>query len=246
MPTPRMVIPSLLTTINLLLGILAILWAAQKPADAALLVVAGMVLDGLDGRTARFLHAESEFGKELDSLSDVVTFGVAPAVIMYHAVLNQLGWAGLVVAVLFPMCGALRLARYNVQRGARDYFIGLPITAAGGITATMALYRNLVSPAEVLLPLAMVVLALLMVSTARYPNFKRMGWPKSVALAIVLVVGLAFCVLRYEHAAAGRLIFIPLALYALVGVARMVRGRHFVRYAGGPSDDEHPPAGFKP
>jgi CDP-diacylglycerol--serine O-phosphatidyltransferase len=243
--TLRAVMPTLLTTCNLIIGILAILWAGQKPADAALLVVAGMVLDGLDGRVARLLHAESEFGKEMDSLSDIVTFGIAPALIMYHVVLNQLGWAGMVVAALFPVCGALRLARFNVQKKETDFFIGLPITAAGGLLATMALYRNLLTPAEVILPLGMMILSLLMVSSTRYPNFKRLGLPKSAIIGVPVAALLVFLVFRYEHAAVNRLVFVPLALYALLGLSRALRRRRRLRYAG-TADEERPAPEFKP
>ncbi|MCL6446156.1 MAG: CDP-diacylglycerol--serine O-phosphatidyltransferase, partial [Alicyclobacillus sp.] len=173
-------VPSLLTVGNLVLGFLALLLATQgQGSRAALLVVLGMALDGLDGRAARWLHAESQFGKELDSLSDIVTFGVAPALIMYYEVLRSLGWVGVLLAVLFPVCGALRLARFNIQKTSSHYFVGLPITAAGGVLATMTLYKGLLEPADAILPLAMLVLALLMISRVRYPNFKKVAFPRS-------------------------------------------------------------------
>ncbi|GMA50490.1 hypothetical protein GCM10025857_18470 [Alicyclobacillus contaminans] len=125
-------VPSLLTVANLVLGLIALILSYQGfTANAALLVVIGMVLDGMDGRVARWLHAESLFGKELDSLSDIVTFGVAPAFIMYNTSLHYEGWMGLFLTVMFPVCGALRLARFNLQTKSTNYFVGLPITAAG-------------------------------------------------------------------------------------------------------------------
>jgi CDP-diacylglycerol---serine O-phosphatidyltransferase len=217
-------IPSLFTVANLILGLIALVLSYQGyTADAALLVVIGMVLDGLDGRVARWLHAESQFGKELDSLSDVVTFGVAPAFIMYNTSLQYDGWVGLVMTVLFPVCGALRLARFNVQAKATNYFVGLPITAAGGILATMALYHDLLNPAEVILPLGMLVLALLMVSQVRYPNFKKVAFPRSAVVVVPVLAILVFVVFRYHHSAVNRLIFIPLAVYALYGIGRKFR-----------------------
>src|SRR5690606_2507156 len=124
------------------LGIIAILFAFQGHWEyAAIMVIIGMLLDGLDGRVARMLNTQSEFGKELDSLSDVISFGVAPAVIMYVSALKFTGVEGWIVTAIFPICGALRLARFNVNPGEPGYFIGLPITAAGGILATLALYN---------------------------------------------------------------------------------------------------------
>lgn len=216
-------IPSLLTVGNLVLGMVALILCYRDTSVAALLVVVGMVLDGLDGRVARLLHAESSFGRELDSLSDVITFGVAPALIMYQVVLKDLGWSGVCIAALFPVCGALRLARFNVQQKSTNYFVGLPITAAGGILATMALYNNVLNPAEFILPTGMLILSILMVSQVRYPNFKKIAFPRSAIVVVPLLALVVYCVFRYEHTAVNRLIFVPLAIYGLYGVGRMIR-----------------------
>ena len=219
-------IPSLLTIGNLILGFVALMLnLSGRTADAALLIVIGMVLDGLDGRVARWLHAESNFGKELDSLSDIVTFGVAPAFIMYESMLQFEGFTGALIAILFPVAGALRLARFNVQKSSTKYFVGLPITAAGGILATMALYQNLIQQSSTVLPIAMVVLAVLMVSRVRYPNFKRVAFPRSAIVMVPLLAVLVYVVFRYQHSAVNRLIFIPLAVYALYGIWRFIRKR---------------------
>ncbi len=223
-------IPSLLTVSNLALGIGALLLASKgRTSDAALMVVIGMVLDGFDGRAARFFHAESEFGRELDSLSDIVTFGVAPTLILWHVVLRDMGTVGVAIAILFPICGALRLARFNVAKKATNYFVGLPITAAGGILATLALYRDLLDPANVILSLGMVVLALLMVSHARYPNFKKVAFPRSAIVVVPLLAIAVYIIFRYQYAVVNRLIFVPLALYAVYGIGRMLRHRRRLR-----------------
>lgn len=219
-------IPSLLTLCNLGLGIGALLLTSSgRTSDAALMIVIGMVLDGLDGRAARYFHAESEFGRELDSLSDVVTFGVAPTLILWHVVLSTMGAVGIAIAILFPVCGALRLARFNVAKKATHYFIGLPITAAGGILATLALYRDLLDPANVILPIGMVLLAVLMVSRAKYPNFKRIAFPRSAIVVVPLLAIAVYIIFRYQYAVVNRLIFVPLAMYAVYGVGRMLRHR---------------------
>ena len=173
-------IPNLLTLGNLFLGIIAILLVFQgemKYVDyAAMTVILGMLLDGLDGRMARLLNAQSDFGKELDSLSDMITFGAAPAVVMYVAALQDLGAVGIMVTAIFPICGALRLARFNVQVGGNTgYFVGLPITAAGGVLATLALYHNLFSGTFLLF--VMLGLAYLMVSKVKIPQFQKGRYP---------------------------------------------------------------------
>jgi CDP-diacylglycerol---serine O-phosphatidyltransferase len=216
-------IPSLLTLSNLIIGLLAMGMAFQgRVGEAALLVVVGMLLDTLDGRAARLLHAESEFGKQLDSLCDLVTFGVAPAFIMYLSVLQPLGLLGMMIAMLFPICGALRLARFNVQTKSSHYFVGLPITAAGGILATMTLYKNSLVPSEVILPAVMLFLALLMVSNVRYPNFKRIAFPRSTVVMVPLLAVVVYVVFRFNLFSVTRLVFAVFGLYALYGVSRSI------------------------
>src|SRR3984893_14709455 len=123
-------VPNMFTIGNLFLGIIAIILVFNNnPPLAAMFVIIAMLMDGLDGRLARALNAQSEFGKELDSLSDVISFGVAPAFIMYVVAFNDpavispaFAW---IVTASFPICGALRLARFNVIAGVPGYFIGL-------------------------------------------------------------------------------------------------------------------------
>lgn len=182
----------------------------------ALLIVVGMLLDGLDGRLARMLDASSEFGKELDSLSDIVTFGVAPAFLLYIVSMRALGVLGYAIAAIFPICGAVRLARFNVSSGKTPgFFTGLPIPAAGGILATAALYRQFL-PYWVL-PAIMGVLAYLMVSRVPYPDFKSLKLPRS---ALIIVTGLTLFVATVFTIK--QLVFIPLLMYALWGLNQSV------------------------
>lgn len=235
----RRALPSVFTIGNLFLGIISIIVAFDGKYDiAALLVIIGMLLDGLDGRVARALNAQSEFGKELDSLSDVISFGVAPAFIMYGVVLHHLGWIGMVITAIFPICGALRLARFNVATGTTNYFIGLPITAAGGVLATLSLYHGMIPSTHIMLPLFMLFLAYLMVSNIKYPNFKKVGIPKSayyVVPVIVVVVGLVFWLFPKE---ADRVVFLPLAGYALYGFLRKNRRKKSKQTAAEASNDD--------
>jgi CDP-diacylglycerol---serine O-phosphatidyltransferase len=219
-------LPSFFTVGNLFLGIISIILAFNKQFDpAALTVIVGMLLDGLDGRVARMLNTQSEFGKELDSLSDVISFGVAPAFIMYGVVLNSLDWVGAVITAIFPICGALRLARFNVGVAATspNYFVGLPITAAGGVLATMALYHNMIPQAQAqqfVFPLAMVGLSYLMVSRIKYPNFKKVGIPKSAYYMVPIILVVVVLVFVFNRNQATKLVFLPLALYALYGLKK--------------------------
>src|SRR6266436_2469212 len=135
-------LPSLLTTGNLFCGFLAIVLSAQSRfVEAAVAVFVGMILDILDGKVARLTKTTTQFGVEFDSLADVVSFCVAPAFMLYVLALQQFGRVAWLGAFLFVICGALRLARFNVYQGVTDrrYFVGLPTPAAAGIVASTAL-----------------------------------------------------------------------------------------------------------
>jgi CDP-diacylglycerol--serine O-phosphatidyltransferase len=210
-------LPNIFTVGNLFLGMIAILLAVKDRWDyAAIMVIIGMLLDGLDGRVARMLKTESEFGKELDSLSDVISFGVAPAVIVYVAAFENMGPEGWFLTAVFPICGALRLARFNVQPSEPGYFTGLPITAAGGILATMALYNTQLETYG--LVFGTLFLSYLMVSQIKYPAFKKLKFHKSVYWIVGLFILAVAIAAIYFPKEMPKLMFIPLVLYALYGV----------------------------
>ncbi len=213
-------IPSLFTVGNLFLGIVAIILVFHgNTAMAVMMVIIAMLLDGVDGRIARALNAQSEFGKELDSLSDVVSFGAAPAFIMYvtafQHISQPIAW---IVTALFPICGALRLARFNVITSNDGYFIGLPIPAAGGVLATLALFSNDIP--ILVLTLTTVALSLLMVSTVRYPNFKKVGIPRGAIWIVPIVVVISLVLGIFFKNQLSQILFIPLLLYALYGLKK--------------------------
>lgn len=218
----RKSVPNMFTIGNLFLGVLAIILVFNDyPELAAIMVIVAMLCDGLDGRVARALNAQSEFGKELDSLSDVISFGVAPAFIMYVVGFQDMNEATAWIATaVFPICGALRLARFNVVAGTPGYFIGLPIPAAGGVLCTLALFAKDLN--SVVLLLSTLLLSYLMVSTVKYPNFKKFGLPKSAiwATPIVVIAAVILAIKFPEHLS--KLIFIPLVLYALYGLKKNV------------------------
>lgn len=218
-------IPNLFTIGNLFLGVVAIILVFnERPEYAAMMVIIAMLLDGVDGKVARALNVQSEFGKELDSLSDVISFGVAPAFIMYVVAFQELNPAAAwIITALFPICGALRLARFNVVAGTPGYFIGLPIPAAGGVLCTLALFYQDI-PVVVLL-LSTIVLSYLMVSKVKYPNFKKVGIPKGSIWVIPIVVLIAVVLGIIFPDQLSKIIFVPLALYALYGLKKNVDRR---------------------
>lgn len=215
-------IPNLFTIANLFLGILAIVLAFQEQPDlAALMVIIALLTDGLDGKIARALNAQSEFGKELDSLSDVISFGVAPAMIMYAASFQYLGPAGLILTAIFPIFGALRLARFNVHNSSAGHFVGLPIPAAGGVLSMLALFHA--DLPALFLMIVTVALSFLMISNVQYPSFKKAG----LSNKIVWTFGI-FCVLAaiwFHFQGQGeysRYLLAPLLLYAILGLRKNV------------------------
>src|SRR5213594_1970932 len=132
-------LPSLLTTGNLFCGFFALLLTVEgRYADAALAIFVAMIMDLLDGRVARLMKATSQFGVEFDSLADVVSFCVAPAFLLYSFALSGLGRPAWFGACLFVICGALRLARFNIHTGSTDrrFFVGLPTPAAAGLVVS--------------------------------------------------------------------------------------------------------------
>jgi len=142
-PVVRPMVPNLVTLSNLLLGIMALIYTLNERFTlAAAAILLATVLDRMDGNLARRFGVSSEFGKELDSLADLVSFGVAPAILAYASVLDPaLGKAGLIIALTFITCGAIRLARFNVLN-ISDYFVGVPITLAGGLMAISILLMH--------------------------------------------------------------------------------------------------------
>ena len=165
------ILPNLFTVSNLLLGLVSIIFAIDgQYKESAVMILFSVILDGMDGKVARKLDASSLFGKELDSLSDLVSFGVAPALLMYEQILQRnYGIWGLLVVLLFVTCGALRLARFNVL-DISEYFLGIPITAAGGLIALVSLLAMQINSLVIIL--FMTFLALLMVSNLKVPKYK--------------------------------------------------------------------------
>lgn len=181
------ILPNLFTSASLFAGFLAIIFAARGQYEsAATAILFGALMDGLDGRVARLTNTASDFGVQYDSLADLVSFGVAPACLTYFWLLSGYGRLGIAAAFLFMVCGALRLARFNIMAASTSnkFFIGLPIPAAGCTIASLVYFSAYLSDfflraLPVFTLVLSVVLALCMVSRVRYTSFKDYGMFKT-------------------------------------------------------------------
>jgi CDP-diacylglycerol--serine O-phosphatidyltransferase len=221
--------PSLLTTANLFCGFFSLLLAMDgRYTEAALAIFVAMVMDLLDGRVARLMKATSQFGVEYDSLADVISFCVAPAFLLYSFALRPLGRAAWFGAFLFVICGALRLARFNVQTGSVDrrFFVGLSTPAAAAVAASLVVLLQGEEPiraVRVAVAVATYVLALLMVSTFRYWSFKEVDFARKRPVETLLVVVLAVMIVATKHEI---FLFLAFGAYALSGpIRRVIVGR---------------------
>lgn len=193
------ILPNLFTTAGLFAGFYAVIASMKGRYElAAIVILVAVVLDTMDGRIARLTRTTSKFGAEYDSLSDLVAFGVAPSIMMYNWSLSSFGKWGWLIAFLFVVCGALRLARFNVQIGLIEsrVFNGLPIpAAASALASTVLLYYKLGGVdrfQHLVIPIGMFIFALLMVSNIKYYSFKDLNWlakkPLTSFLAIILIL----------------------------------------------------------
>lgn len=194
-------LPNLFTAANFLLGFLSILASMDGNFDrAAWAILLASVFDMLDGRVARLTNTTSKFGVEFDSLCDLVSFGIAPAILMYTCALRPFGRGGIVVAVIFGLCGALRLARFNVMAEVlpKSYFQGLPIPMAS-ITICSAFFfakeMGLSTEKSHFFLALTAALGLLMVSTFKFPSFKDFHFRRRrqftpIALSFALLIAL--------------------------------------------------------
>jgi CDP-diacylglycerol--serine O-phosphatidyltransferase len=202
------ILPNSLTLCGMFFGFYSILSAIKgNYVHAAWAIMIADVFDGLDGWVARLTHSTTRFGIELDSLSDLVAFGVAPAVMIYKWSISPFGRVGIAVAFLFAACGALRLARYNVQMGSAESkaFTGMPIPGAASVLASLVIFyyefldrmpeKNIFTPEKSSFVLLLTTcLALLMVSTLKFHALKEIDFSKRkpfwILVAFVLVIAI--------------------------------------------------------
>ena len=215
-------LPSLLTTGNLFAGLYAII--AVMNANymfAAIALLIALIFDGLDGKFARMTNTTSRFGLEYDSLVDVVSFGVAPGILIYSWALSARGMFGSAVVFAFVACAALRLARFNAQSSGDDnrFFVGLPVPAAAGVIATLVIFdHHILRLGREVKPLLILsitlILAFLMVSVIRYRSFKEFDFKKGRQFNYLVI---AVLVLMLVSAAPQLTLFVLFVGYALSG-----------------------------
>ena len=187
-------VPNFVTTVNLLCGFYSVIVAFRGDyVTASWLIIAAGVFDMLDGRIARLAKATSSFGVEYDSVSDVMSFGLAPAILGYLAALQGFGREGVLIAFMFLACGALRIARFNVSSEliSKAYFQGLPIPAAAGTLVTFLIYNDVTGWLsgrlfDLFVLGLMLSLSVLMVSTIPFPSFKELHWRSRATFGYLL------------------------------------------------------------
>jgi CDP-diacylglycerol--serine O-phosphatidyltransferase len=219
----KFIVPNLITTANIGCGFASILASIDGNfVAAAWAIIAAGIFDLFDGRVARLLNASSPFGEEYDTLSDLLSFGVAPAVLYFQCAARPLGTLGAALALGYLLCVAFRLARFNLgtSQGPGAYFQGLASPPAASTAAAFVLFSTTVGLAPELHRTASIAvfsgLALLMVSHLRFPSFKKMNW-KSPGGVFALVTLAALAALALVHP--GRFLFpILFALLAIVGL----------------------------
>lgn len=223
------VLPNLFTTAALFCGFFAIVQAMKGVYElAAISIFVAMVLDGLDGRVARLTRTQSAFGAEFDSLSDMVSFGVAPALVTYAWTLKDLGRFGWVAAFIYCAGAALRLARFNSTAEATDkrFFQGLPSPAAAALVAGFVwLMIDLDIDAVRVAWLAGILIifaGISMVTNVRFYSFKDINLRRSVPFVVVVAIALAIALLAYETAIG---LFSVFAVYSLSGYVLALRKR---------------------
>lgn len=228
------VLPNAFTLGSLFCGVYSLTLSAgeatpEKLYGAALAILLGMVFDGFDGRVARLTRTQSDFGMQLDSLSDLVTFGAAPALLLWKWALAPLGFLGLFIAFAFAACGALRLARFNVlemrgTKGSSAFFVGLPIPLAAGAVVSLVIAHHKAfgdEPAPAV-PAAVIsaVLAYLMISTVRYRTFKTVRLDRRGALTLLFLASTAVLVTLQYRASLTLLAFAT--LYVVSGIVEQL------------------------
>jgi CDP-diacylglycerol--serine O-phosphatidyltransferase len=214
-------LPNLLTTAGLFSGFYAVVASMNGHFEAAAVAIfIAMIFDGLDGRVARMTNTQSEFGAEYDSMADMVSFGMAPALVAYNWGLSGLGKIGWLAAFIYVAGAALRLARFNTQIGIADkrYFQGLASPAAAALVAGLVWvggeYDVNGDDYGVVVALVTSLAGLLMVSNFKYNSFKEVNWHGKVPFVALLLIMLIFVVVATEPAL---VLFVVFALYALAG-----------------------------
>lgn len=237
----NVILPNVITILGLFCGVYSIMLSVGSMnvkgdnfVFAAYFLILAAFFDGIDGKVARMVNGTSDFGVQLDSLCDMVSFGVAPAILVYEWLLKGFDRVGIVAVFLFVACGALRLARFNVQSGkiSNVYFVGLPIPAAAAFIATSVLFIHKLgldlekAALSMFFLVSIYLLAFLMVSTVPFFSFKKMSYFKArpFQALIVMVIFISILVLYFEVVS-----FIMITAYITIGLLfalfKMIKGK---------------------
>ena len=199
----RVILPNIFTLIGVCIGLSSIKFAFDGNFTLSILaIIVAAIIDGLDGRIARLIQGTSKVGKELDSLTDIISFGVAPAFIMYFWKLNEIGRVGWLICLIYVICVALRLARFNVNSGQgplwkENFFQGVP-SPAGGVIVLMPLIYSLSDIQflnlnyDLIVPILFVLVSILLISKLPTYSFKRISVPRNMTIFLLFGVVLYF------------------------------------------------------
>ncbi|MDC0054669.1 CDP-diacylglycerol--serine O-phosphatidyltransferase [Candidatus Pelagibacter sp.] len=204
----RVILPNMFTLIGVCIGLSSIKFAFDEKFTLSIIaIIVAAIIDGLDGRIARLIQGTSKVGKELDSLTDVISFGVAPAFIMYFWKLNELGRVGWLICLIYVVCVTLRLARFNINSGKEpswrdNFFEGVP-SPAGGVLVLMPLIYSL-SDIQILnidynfsVPILFIIISILLISKVPTYALKKISVPRNMTIFLLLAVALYFGLLLF-------------------------------------------------
>ncbi|MCR8698138.1 CDP-diacylglycerol--serine O-phosphatidyltransferase [Campylobacter sp. LMG 7929] len=217
------ILPNLFTAASIFLGIISVIASINQNFDKALIyIILSLICDGLDGRVARATNSTSKFGVEFDSLADLIAFGVAPAMLFYMSIGYEYDRFGSLIAGLFVVFGAIRLARFNVTTGTYEpsVFIGLPIPTAAIVSALWVsayLYYDFLRDFSLMIVCIQMLLAFLMVSNIRYPSFKKIDLKRANVLKVLILLVILFSMLYLYFLESA---LIVASLYVLYGIIR--------------------------
>ena len=199
----RVILPNILTLVGVCIGLTSIKFAFDGKFELSIIaVIVAAIIDGLDGRIARLIKGTSKVGKELDSLTDVISFGVAPAFIMYFWALSETGRVGWLISLIYVVCVALRLARFNVSSNEEsswkdNFFEGIP-SPAGGVLVLMPLilsiseFQFLNLNYQIIVPIMFIIVSILLISKIPTYSFKRIAVPRSTSIFLLFGIILYF------------------------------------------------------
>ncbi len=199
----RIILPNILTLIGVCIGLSSIKFAFDGKFELSVIaVIIAAVIDGLDGRIARLIRGTSKVGKELDSLTDVISFGVAPAFIMYFWSLSEIGRLGWLISLIYVICVALRLARFNITSGGEpswrdNFFEGIP-SPAGGVLVLMPLIYSFSEIQiinlnyNIIVPILFIIISILLISKIPTYSLKRIAVPRRTSVFLLFGIILYF------------------------------------------------------